>query len=375
MPDAPLSDSRGKNRRPRSAARGKFALTLVSTALTFVAVEFAFRVFMGIPAFSLANWRVDRVITDRLGERAEVDRVLGWTLRPHNVTDDHTTIEHGIRANFNESALRTGTILAVGDSFTEGWEVDNDETWPAYLERRMGAPVVNGGVGGYATDQIVLRAEQLLPIVKPKTLIVGILELDIFRSGHSHFGAPKPYFTLEGGELHYQPPAPLESRGEYGMLTTAGYKIRHVLGYSAAIDYLVSRLAPNYWYGKNLRTYYRRVDIDVVRVTCALLLRLKKRTDEDGIRMLLFMQHGAPLVLASDTPSANARGVVACAQAAGIEVIDQFASLRAIVAVDRNAIRDYYHSYEDNTFGHMTSQGNEHAAGLLAKALAQEPAR
>ena len=138
--------------------------------------------------------------------------MLGWVLAPNFRSEGFNTIDHGFRRNFDEKEVRTGAILAVGDSFTEGFDVVDDAgTWPAQLEKMTGTPVVNAGVAGYASDQIILRAEQVMPIVKPKTLIIGFTEVDISRAGLSGAGAPKPYFTTEKGELVYHPPGPLES--------------------------------------------------------------------------------------------------------------------------------------------------------------------
>jgi hypothetical protein len=348
-------------------------LALVGASLLFslVFIEVGYRIAAGLPVFKFADWRVDRVVMDRLGEfKAIPDPVLGWTSKSWNRHEHgYTTIEHGIRQNFGETTVRTGAVLAVGDSFTEGWEVKDHESWPAYLEKRIGMPVVNAGIGAYGTDQIVLRAEQLLPIVRPKILIVGFLEEDIIRAGHSIFGAPKPYFTLENGALRYHPPEPLEPRRPSSQLASLAFKARDVLAYSAAADYVLARLNPNYWYSAGARDEYRKVDIDPAEITCALLRRLKAQTDRDGIRVLLFMQHHAPQIIDADRPSANARRVVACAAAAGIRAVDQFASLRAIERARPNSMPEYY-VHGGDLFGHMTAKGNEHAAKLLALALA-----
>ena len=51
------------------------------------------------------------------------------------------TLEHGVRVNrTGETTLRTGGILAVGDSFTAGSEVHDHESWPAQLERMLKKP-------------------------------------------------------------------------------------------------------------------------------------------------------------------------------------------------------------------------------------------
>ncbi len=315
----------------RGSARANFVLFVVSLLIALLAVEIGFRAVAGRPLLKFANWRKERVATDRLGEfKAVPDPVLGWVSRPSSYHNDgYTTLEHGIRRNFTETTIRTGAILAVGDSFTEGWEVKDHESWPALLEKKLGVPVVNAGVGAYGTDQIVLRAEQLLPIVKPKTLIVGFLEEDIFRAGHSVFGAPKPYFTLEHGSLKYHPPPPMEQVRAAGAFSGALLGLRDVLGYSAAADYLFARLNPNYWYRAGTRDEYRKANNDPVAVTCALLARLKARTDREGIRVILLMQYHAPQIVEDDAPTENAERVTGCAEALGLTVVDQFGPQRA----------------------------------------------
>ncbi len=68
--------------------------------------------------------------------------------------------------------LQKEAILVVGDSFGLGSDVIDAETWPAYLERMVGTQVINAAVGGYALDQIVLRAEDLVPLLRPRMLLV-----------------------------------------------------------------------------------------------------------------------------------------------------------------------------------------------------------
>jgi len=363
----------GDEVEPRPPARASspfanFVLLLISLLSSLLVIEVGYRLAGGLPVLKWINWRIDAISTNRLGERAVFDPVIGWSVKPWTDIDGFETIDYGIRRNFGETRVRTGAVLAVGDSFTEGWEVADEESWPAVLEQASGVPVVNAGVGGYGTDQIIMRAEQLIPIVKPKVLIVGFLESDIDRAGHSVFGAPKPYFTIENNELRYHPPEPLEPVAKGGMLSSIAYGLRDVLGYSAAADFLLARLSPNYWYSTESEVHSRRADIDEAEVTCRLLQRLKARTDQEGIRTLLFMQYYARVLFESDKPSRNAQRVLACAEQAGIRVVDQFAFLRRMVVVDPYAMKEYYmHSGE--TYGHMSAKGNRHAAHLLSLAL------
>jgi len=354
---------------PPGSRWGNLFLLLVSLLTTFLVIEIGYRLTAGLPLFKLANWRTDHVVLAILSERANPDPVLGWVNKSFNVHEDgYTTIEHGVRKNFGETEIRSGAILAVGDSFTEGWEVQDYESWPAYLEKLSTVPVVNAGVGGYGADQTILHAEQMLPIVKPKILLIGFHETAIVRAGFSAFGAPKPYFTIENGELRYHPPKLMQRPEENTPLWKMAFYVREGLGYSAFADYLFARLYPNYWYGSGGDDLYTQADNDMVAVTCALLTRLKAQTDQIGIPMMVFLQYDATLIQSADRPGPNSLAVAACAQAMGIRVVDQFASLRAIAAAGPpNVMRQYYWYY--GFFGHMTAKGNEHAANLLHPAV------
>jgi len=346
------------------------ALVLASLLASLLAVEIGYRLVAGLPVLKLANWRTEHIVMVNLGElKAVPDPILGWTNKASSYNEDgYSTIEYGVRKNFNETAIRTGGMLAAGDSFTEGWDVGDNESWPAVIEKLTAVPVVNAGTGGYGTDQTILRAEQMLPIVNPKILLVGFHEIAIVRAGFSTFGAPKPYFTLENGELRYHPPTIAEPNRTDTLAWTIIHAIRQGLGYSAFADYLFSRLNPNFWHGEGAYDLYRRSGENEVAVTCALLERLKRRADQDGIHVMLFLQYYATLILGSDRPGPHSQAVAACAQSMGIRVVDQFASLRAIVAPNPAVIHDYYWFF-DGVFGHMTAKGNQQAAELIYPVL------
>ena len=223
----------------RSARWGNFALVSASVIVSLAIIEFGYRIYAGLPILNFKDWRTEQAMINKIGDRAVLDPVLGWTLKPWHKSAGHTTMDHGVRRNFSETSIRTGGVLAVGDSFTEGWQVSDSESWPALLEKAIGVPVVNAGVGGYGTDQIVLRAEQLRPIVRPHILIVGFLDLDIYRTGHSYFGAPKPHFTIENGELRYHRPEIREPRLQPGLMWSLRHVVRDMLGRFAIADFLL----------------------------------------------------------------------------------------------------------------------------------------
>lgn len=333
-------------------------------------MEAAYRVVSGKPVFVLSDWRSQRVMQTNMIGFSKYHPLLGWTLRENLASGTMNTIAEGIRKNRPEdSEIRVGGLLAVGDSFTAGSEVGDAESWPAQLERMVSAPVVNAGVGGYGTDQILLRAELLMPVVRPHTLIVGFLEQDILRAGFSVYGRPKPYFKVEGGTLvHYHNPVPHDVGAEDGYAW-----LRRLFGHSLIVHELMSAYFREFWYSGEGHIY-RRISNDEIDVTCALLARVKSAADVANVRTLLLMQYGSGVVQTFPTPPERATMVNECAVELGVQVVDEFESLKAVWNQNQSAFRGHYIIQPDGTtLGHMSAQGNAHIAGLVAEALRQPP--
>ncbi len=127
---------------------------------------------------------------DPAAERAQWDGWRGLTHRRSSVPGlayelvpglDRTVYGWRVRTNFlgmrddepldDPAALR---IAAIGDSFTFGWGVDQDQTWPHVLERALDGTtavggrrvdVLNLGVSGYSTrDEAVVLEARALPL-------------------------------------------------------------------------------------------------------------------------------------------------------------------------------------------------------------------
>ena len=149
-------------------------LVLASLVFFFVASEFFLRAFLGGGSL----WRYPNYIElafvpdPEHAAQMRYDPLLGYEPVPNYrgtlVKKPISFDARGFREHdLNGPAPSGPTILAIGDSFTEGYLVGNDETWPANLQRVTGRPVLNAGVRSYGIDQIVLRAERIVPEVKP----------------------------------------------------------------------------------------------------------------------------------------------------------------------------------------------------------------
>jgi lysophospholipase L1-like esterase len=118
----------------------------------------------------------------------------------------------GFRANDNQEDLADGEkILALGDSFTFGDQVNNNETWPSCLERKLKTRVVNGGVFGYGAAQALLRGMKITEQDKYQTVILSILVGNDFERDRLMYrgGFAVPAVLDLGGKLLWaEPPNP-----------------------------------------------------------------------------------------------------------------------------------------------------------------------
>lgn len=136
------------------------------------------------------------------------DRLLGWAPIP-GARARHNGVEFSVPIRINAQGFRADReyslepppgvlrVVAVGDSFTFGNGVHVHEAWPAALERRLGAEVINLGVAGYGVDQQLLMLESRGLRFQPDVVLLGLHIPDIFRNTHTvHSGAGKPRFRL-----------------------------------------------------------------------------------------------------------------------------------------------------------------------------------
>ena len=106
---------------------------------------------------------------------------------------------------------REWCVTLYGESFTYGDEVSDAEAWGNVLAQRLGCRVANFGVGGYGTDQALLRFTAN-PADRAPVTIVGVFADNPLRNVNQYryfLGgealALKPRFVLENGALKLVP--------------------------------------------------------------------------------------------------------------------------------------------------------------------------
>ncbi|MCX5686494.1 MAG: GDSL-type esterase/lipase family protein [Candidatus Omnitrophica bacterium] len=102
--------------------------------------------------------------------------------------------------------------MIFGDSFVVGREIPSDKTVNADLERilisdKIPAEVINAGVQGYSTDQVLLAMEKFVPAYKPDIVMYGLCSNDFGGNMlEESYGIPKPVFSLKNDnhlEAHF----------------------------------------------------------------------------------------------------------------------------------------------------------------------------
>jgi hypothetical protein len=164
---------------------------------------------------------------------------LGWDILPsssghfsNGFFDGLVSVdENGIRKNSKEGTFVPGyrNILFIGDSTTASFEVNDDQTVPAILERMLRAGgdqvnVLNLGIRGYGTDQSVLRAMAFAGKYPPSDIIYmytdnDVLENNSLRKRNRKFGKGA-YVRFRGSNdfVPVQYPVPDREPGYTGMV-------------------------------------------------------------------------------------------------------------------------------------------------------------
>jgi len=162
----------------------------------------------------------------------QYDKILGWRLKPywsgkhHNYDYDvsYTINKQGFRGR--EVARNGPSYAVIGDSFTFGIGVEDEETFVSLLDKNshdkdgagFGASFVNYSVPGYSTDQQLLSIKKLLARgdIKNNVLLVLYLGNDIFDNMRAYplqADHGKPYFELINNKLVLRnTPVPLTAK-------------------------------------------------------------------------------------------------------------------------------------------------------------------
>lgn len=334
------------------------ALVLVSLLMTAGTLELGYRLWLG-PEW-LWNWNnVFSAERRRMAADASLcsyvySPSLGWAPNPNfrsasfNVDPDETREMPELGAE----GLSAPLILATGDSFAEGLEVDDDESWPAYLQGLLNVRTVNAGVSGFGLDQTVLRTEEMAATHPVGIAVVSFIVDDLRRTEYDRaWTADKPYFEFEDGELRLTNspvPPPTHEPCDLPLWQT-------VFGSSMILQRVANRLE---W-------IHRRVlpPGSGRELACPIMKRLARL----NISVLVVAQYDAQTWLRGDEyrdeQHLEAQHVLNCAAEAGLDTLDTFEIVQR--AVEEKGVPSLYRLKGS----HHSPEGNELVAESIANKI------
>jgi len=188
---------------------GRVLLVVASIALTLAGLEGALRV--------ARRFRPPGYEADEASRYTEYDPLLGWRKRPlgsatyrrREYTTEVTINRLGQRDVERDYAAPAGVvrILALGDSFVEGYTVALPQTVAQVLEASLRGDgrrvdVLNAGTSGYSTDQEYLFYATEGVRYSPRVVLLFFYYNDVLYNDRDHFAEqPKPLFADHDGRL------------------------------------------------------------------------------------------------------------------------------------------------------------------------------
>jgi len=195
-------------RGPLRSWAANFALFALSTSAGLGALELGARLLLT---------QRTMLTTGEQGVYTEWDQELGWKNRPHAKVR-YSRREYSSEIVINSLGFRdversikrpvgTGRVLALGDSFIEGYTVELEESATRRAEamaRARGCAVefVNAGVHAYSTDQEALWYQREGAALGADVVLLFVYYNDILNNVRANYwGLPKPVTRVVGGRI------------------------------------------------------------------------------------------------------------------------------------------------------------------------------
>jgi hypothetical protein len=269
-------------------------------------------------------------------------------------------------------------IVTLGDSFTWGIEVGDNESYPFYLEKTLSGAqhqpteVLNMGVGSYGLDQALLKYFQHGQPLRPDLVVLGIFPHDYDRTRLSFYSYSKPLFRYNDASGQYDlsnvpVPPPKE------MYETLARRYDQANSY--ALIYLKNRLLKLYYSvlsPSDPNKYYSTTD----RLVEYLLTHL--RGELDKTRAGLFVVHiprgecfESDKLLATGRNETQTVHLKALYEKLRIPYVDLLEELPKRFPL-RAIYEEFYFHRADGSIGHFTPRGNAEVAKIIAAALKEK---
>ena len=320
------------------------------------------------------------------------DDLLGWKLSPY-AKISHQHQDFSVRYTINSRGFRgeepkpkrdgCRLHLFVGDSFTFGLGVNDDETFVHHLNEHLGAKdyALNYAVPGYSTDQEVLLVERDLLKRQPDVVWLVVYLANDLLDNHLtvpfQFSLPKPRFQMVSKELVIENiPVPwVQTAATAGTfdLPTAVLGEDYVrnswrLGW-AQRSFLFRTINESWLSNPNLSDEFQAHLGPSVDLFAAILGRLQNDCAEKKVTLMMVLLPGRSFVDQPESISAQyqdyfRRKLVELDGRQGVRIIDLGPTLRKSSRRVRGGL---FHPHE----GHLTVLGHRVVAAELSERVSR----
>jgi len=138
------------------------------------------------------------------------DATKGWYSKSNidtSIRNEWTvkTNSRGIRSNFEYAYKKNhnkSRILIIGDSYTFGEGVSDNETFPYQLQEMLpDYEIINMGIHGYGHDQILILLQEEGVKYEPDIVILGYVDEDMDRNLLNFRSYAKPRYIVQNEKL------------------------------------------------------------------------------------------------------------------------------------------------------------------------------
>lgn len=345
-------------------------------------------------AFTLAEWGLGQYFQRVQSQSMDPGFMryhaqLGWSLSPgwtgqHRHYDYQATYNVGPDGfRLQSESLSTGAdvprIAVLGDSYTFGLGVEDDETFTAILNSRGEGQYLNYGVPGTSTDQHLLLLDALLSGRPPdRVLLVIYLPNDILDNTLEYplqADQAKPRYLLENGELELSnvpvprlaKPARLRST-TMGSLVLEGIQTGNGLLSGTQLGRMVETIIGSRPYEMaELRPALERNLEPALNLFSALLGRMEVISSRRRIPLTIALLPGRDAMVNPQGISYHyqeylRQEILAMAETESIAAIDLMTELAALEGSD---LEELFFPHD----GHLTPTGHRFVAETIARQL------
>jgi len=354
--------------------------------ISLILIESTTRLLDNRELLTLRNWVTESLENQTENHSSRYDAKLGWSGKPNlnikgiflddpNIPDYSdliiTTNADGFRSTgqLSDATPKQQLIITIGDSFTWGAEVNDLETYPARLQDILQVPVTNASYGGWGTDQMWLRLQDVATSENPSLIILSPLSDDVLRNAFRRYGrAFKPYFELvDGKPLVRNTPVPRNSSRSEDVGVLQSWFGRFYFATFASRMLGLEEI----WINRNRLNDRVHSNEDAVEIACRLLHEVVDFGEKKEIPIVLTLLYGGREISQGKRHWFTER-YSTCAQEAGIPLVDTFDDFVHVSRTQSNFPASHYRVWNNGAVAHMNPTGHQFVAEIIVRELREK---